>query len=367
MDSPCTILVVDDDPVMLELLVTVLSRDGHIVLSAANGTDAIRICREQQVEVMVLDYMMPNLSGDAVVHAIRQFEPDIQIIMQTAIDTLPARKLLHDLEIQGFHHKSGNLSGLLMWIDVAIKNYEQIRNRRDLEQSLLVMGLALEARDLETAGHTQRVVKMADLMGRAFDLNRRQQSALRQGAYLHDLGKLSIPDEILLKPGALDPAQWAVMKRHATLGYELASGIPNIKPEALDVIRYHHERWDGAGYPVGLQRDEIPLLARIFAICDVFDALVSPRIYKPPWVEFDALRELSRQRGKQFAPEVVDTFMQLWNAGAFAETKPATAAEAPRPPQTVERLTRPRPALRPSFLNEPSVAEKGLHYSLTFG
>jgi HD-GYP domain-containing protein (c-di-GMP phosphodiesterase class II) len=225
--------------------------------------------------------------------------------------------MLRELEIQGFHHKSGNLSGLLMWIDVAIKNYEQIRGRRDLEQSLLVLGLALEARDLETAGHTQRVVKMADLMGRAFGLNRRQQSALRQGAYLHDLGKLSIPDEILLKPGKLDPAQWEVMKRHAALGYELAAGIPNIKPEALDVIRHHHERWDGTGYPIGLHQEEIPLLARIFAICDVFDALVSPRIYKPPWVELEAIRELSQQRNKQFDPEVVDAFMQLWSEHAF--------------------------------------------------
>lgn len=317
MDSSCAILVVDDDPIVLELLTDVLSRDGHTVLTALSGQEAIRICQEQQVEVMILDYMMPHLSGEDVVRAVRQFEPDIQIILQTAVDTLPARRMLQELEIQGFHHKGNNLSGLLMWVDVAIKNYEQIRNRRDLEQSLLVLGLAMEARDLETAGHTKRVVEMAELMGRHFGLNRRRLSALRQGAYLHDLGKLCIPDEILLKPGKLSASQWQIMKTHAALGHELASSIPTIKPEALDVIRSHHERWDGKGYPDQLSKEAIPLLARIFAICDVFDALISSRIYKPAWLESDAIQEIYGQHGKQFDPEVTSAFISLWSKGAF--------------------------------------------------
>ncbi|MCB0108272.1 MAG: response regulator [Caldilineaceae bacterium] len=346
MESTCIILVVDDDPVMLELLSDVLHRDGHTVLTAQNGQEAIRICRDQQVEVMVLDYMMPNLSGEDVVRAVRQFEPDIQIIIQTAVDTLPARRMLQQLEIQGFHHKGGNLSGLLMWIDVAIKNYEQIRNRRDLEQSLLVLGLAMEARDLETAGHTQRVVEMAERMGRHFGLNRRRLSALRQGAYLHDLGKLCIPDEILLKPGKLDASQWQIMKTHAALGHELASSIPTIKPEALDVIRFHHERWDGSGYPDQLRAEAIPQLARIFAICDVFDALISPRIYKPAWIEYDAIQEIYDQRGRQFDPEVTSAFVSLWSKGAFAELR-ATSAQ---PPATASSLFPPTGTVDASWL-----------------
>lgn len=321
--SPCTILVVDDDWVMLELLSDVFTRDGHLVLTATNGNEAIRICREQQVEVMILDYMMPGISGEEVVYAVRKFEPDIQIILQTAMDTLPARQMLRALDIQGFHNKGDQLSKLLMWTDVAIKNYEQIRSRRDLEESLLALGLALEARDLETAGHTRRVVNMAELMGRQCGLNRRRLGALRQGAYLHDIGKLCISDEILLKPGKLTQQQWQIMQTHAQLGYDLAARIPHIKPEALDVIRYHHERWDGQGYPAQLQQEEIPLLARIFAICDVFDALVSPRVYKPPWAELDAIRELHEQREKQFDPTITDLFIKLWSEGAFDEIEPS--------------------------------------------
>ena len=315
--SHCTILVVDDDSVMLELLFDVLSRDGNTVLTAAGGEEAICICREQNVNVMILDYMMPGLSGKEVVNAVRTFEPDLQIILQTAMDTVPAREMLRKLDIQGFHSKGEPLSKLLMWIDVAIKNHEQIRSRRDVEESLLALGLALEARDLETAGHTQRVVKMAELMGQHFGLNQRRLGALRQGAYLHDLGKLSISDEILLKPGKLNQQQWEIMQTHAKLGHDLAARIPHIKPEALEVIYYHHERWDGQGYPSRLQQEEIPLLARIFAICDVFDALVSPRIYKPPWAELDAIQEIHQCRGKQFDPQVTDMFLHLWEQGAF--------------------------------------------------
>lgn len=317
MDLPCSILIVDDDWITLELLTDILSREGHDVLTTPDGFEAIRICREQQIEVIVLDYMMPNISGDAVVRAIREFDPDVQIILQTALDSLPPRKLLRELDIQGYHNKSDSLNKLMLWIDAAIKNYEQIRSRRDLEHSLLALGLALEARDLETAGHTYRVVKMAERMGQQAGLNRRRISALRQGAYLHDLGKLCIPDEILLKPGKLDPTQWALMKTHAQRGYELAARIPNIKPEALDVIRFHHEHWNGAGYPLGLRGEEIPILARLFAICDVFDALVSPRAYKPPWAELDAIREIRQQEEQHFDPTLAHLFITMWSEGAF--------------------------------------------------
>ena len=321
MDLPCSILIVDDDWSILELLTDMLSREGHTVLTTPDGYEAIRICREQQIEVMVLDYMMPQISGDEVVRAIREFEPDVQIILQTAYDSLPPRQLLRDLDIQGYHSKGDSLSKLLLWVDVAIKNYEQIRNRRDLEHSLLALGLALEARDLETAGHTRRVVKMAERIGQQFGLNRRRLSALCQGAYLHDLGKLCIPDEILLKPGKLNAEQWVLMKTHAQRGYELAAGIPNIKPEALDVIHYHHEHWNGEGYPAGLKGEGIPLLARLFTICDVFDALVSPRAYKPPWAELDAIREIRQQRGQQFDPALADLFITLWTEGRFDDLR----------------------------------------------
>jgi PAS domain S-box-containing protein len=176
------------------------------------------------------------------------------------------------------------------------------------EGSMLGLGVALEARDLETGGHTERVVKLSARLGRDLGLNDAALSELRQGAYLHDLGKLSVPDAVLLKPGRLDPDERALMQTHATHGHAIARRIPTLTSGALDVIRHHHERWDGAGYPDGLAGEEIPLLARIFAVCDVYDALTSERPYKRAWSDEDAVAELTAQRGRHFDARVVDRF-----------------------------------------------------------
>ena len=186
--------------------------------------------------------------------------------------------------------------------------------RATLEGGLLGLGAALEARDLETGGHTRRVVEHATKLGVALDLPGDILNDLRQGAYLHDIGKLVIPDAILLKPGKLTPEEWEVMKSHAYEGYGIARSIPTLTAGAIDVIRHHHERWDGTGYPDGLAGADIPLPARIFAVCDVYDALTSDRPYKKAWSVAEARTEIARQTGTQFDPLVVQAFLQLVEA-----------------------------------------------------
>jgi HD-GYP domain-containing protein (c-di-GMP phosphodiesterase class II) len=139
----------------------------------------------------------------------------------------------------------------------------------------------------------------------------REMDALRKGAYLHDMGKLSIPDAVLLKKGKLDAAEWAIMQSHTVIGHHNASRIPSLEKGALDVIRFHHERWDGTGYPDRLSGTNIPLGARIFAICDVWDALTSQRPYKKAWSEQAALTELRRLSGSHFDPEMVTAFERV--------------------------------------------------------
>ncbi|MFC4427104.1 diguanylate cyclase [Deinococcus navajonensis] len=181
--------------------------------------------------------------------------------------------------------------------------------RSNLEAGLLGLGVALEARDLETHGHTQRVAELAVRVGQALHLSDSELDWLRDGAYLHDIGKLLIPDAILLKPGRLTPQEWQTMQTHATRGLELASRIPALAPQVLEIVAHHHERWDGGGYPAGLRGEQIPLLARVFSVCDVYDALVSERPYKAPWSRADARAEIERQAGKQFCPVVVTAFL----------------------------------------------------------
>lgn len=189
--------------------------------------------------------------------------------------------------------------------------------RDTLEGSMVGLGLALEARDMETAGHTQRLTDMAVLLGRSLGLNDEALEGLRQGAYLHDIGKLTVPDAVLLKPGKLSEAEWAIMKTHTVKGATIASRIPKLSAGALTVVRHHYERWDGLGYPDGLSDTAIPLTARIFAVCDVFDALTSERPYKRAWLQAEALAEIEAQAGRQFDPDVVRVFVELMNAAGI--------------------------------------------------
>jgi response regulator RpfG family c-di-GMP phosphodiesterase len=301
-----TILVVDDNPLVLESLRYLFEREGHTVLVAENGRRALEICQNVAIHVMVLDFNMPGLTGGETVQKLREFNNDTQ----TGQSLIPAREMLHELEIQGYHDKSEGAEKLMLWVDAALKSYRQSHAHKTLEGSFLALGLALEMRDLETAGHTERVVGYATALGEAFDLNALQLEALRQGAYLHDLGKLGVPDAILLKPGKLDPEEWTIMKTHVERGFHLASQIPGLGQGALNVIRYHHERYDGTGYPEGLKTTEIPLEARFFAVCDVYDALVSERPYKRAWTQAEALAQLRMDSGKHFDPTVVDAFIE---------------------------------------------------------
>ncbi len=177
------------------------------------------------------------------------------------------------------------------------------------EGALRAIGVALEARDRETAGHTDRVTNMAERIGTELGLSDLELRELRWGAYLHDIGKLAIPDAILFKPGKLDPVERNVIETHATIGHQLALNLPFLPDASRSVVRHHHERWDGQGYPDRLRGETIPLAARIFAVCDVFDALISERPYKKAMSFTDALDVLREgvSRG-QFDPQVMTAF-----------------------------------------------------------
>lgn len=168
---------------------------------------------------------------------------------------------------------------------------------------------ALELRDIETAGHTVRVTEATLRLARAMGVNDRELVHVRRGALLHDIGKMGIPDSILLKPGPLTHDEWAIMRRHPEYAFELLSPIPFLRP-ALDIPYCHHERWDGRGYPRGLRGEQIPLAARIFAVCDVWDALRSDRPYRPAWPEERVRQHLAAEAGKHFDPRVVEAFLQ---------------------------------------------------------
>jgi len=202
---------------------------------------------------------------------------------------------------------------LLSTIDAAIlfgNNLIYISNIREMQkETMILLGKALELRDIETKGHTERVAFYTRRLAQA--INFKYIEEITWGAYLHDIGKIAIPDYILLKPGKLTEEEFEIMKKHVIYGYELAKNIKGLSQITLNVIKYHHEKWDGSGYPEGLKGIEIPLEARIFAVIDVFDALVSERPYKKPWPIDKALDLIDKEAGRHFDPMIAETFIDL--------------------------------------------------------
>jgi len=214
------------------------------------------------------------------------------------------------------------------------------------EAAVRALGLMLEVKDQETKGHTDRVTDLALRLGAAVGLPPQALEALRIGAYLHDVGKITVPDSILLKPGPLTPEEWQTMQDHVVNGDQFSLALGFLSDEALQVVRGHHERWDGSGYPAGLQASEIPLLARIFALADVYDALISKRPYKCAWTSQEALSELSAQAGRHFDPELTDLFLKVIQEGAT----PTVALES------VAVFARLSESIRAAALEEASIS-----------
>ncbi|MFC3798163.1 HD-GYP domain-containing protein [Cohnella sp. GCM10012308] len=184
------------------------------------------------------------------------------------------------------------------------------RVHRTYDESLQAMSSALDSRDNETQGHSLRVTAYAWLLGKQMGIEGEELEMLYRGALLHDVGKIGIPDAILRKEGPLDEMEWAIMRTHVNMGVRMLAHIEFLGP-ALDVVRYHHERWDGLGYPDGLRGEQIPICARIFAVCDTYDAITSDRPYRASKSHETALDELGRFAGSQFCPAVVEAFMKL--------------------------------------------------------
>lgn len=169
---------------------------------------------------------------------------------------------------------------------------------------------ALELRDQETEGHTRRVAELTVKLAQALGIKAQDLVHLHRGAFLHDIGKMGIPDQILLKPSPLTEEEWEIMKKHPTYSWELLSPVEYLRP-ALDIPYCHHEHWDGSGYPRGLKGEEIPLSARIFAVVDVWDALTSDRPYRSAWPQDRAREYIKEQAGHHFDPRVVEKFLEL--------------------------------------------------------
>ena len=321
-----TILIVDDEIAGLHTLESILDGQGYQIVMAQSGPEALEKTRELLPDVILLDVMMPGMDGFEVCRQIRN-DPllaEMPIIMLTALDD--RKSLLIGLESGADDYITKpydryELRARLLGI-TRLNRYRKLLNERaNLEvahEKLLsaydatIEGWshALDLRDKETEGHTLRVTELSEKLGRIMGISEEELVFMRRGALLHDIGKLGVPDSILLKPDKLTDAEWEIMHQHPKNAYDMIEPIEYLRP-ALDIPYSHHEKWDGGGYPRGLKGENIPIVARIFAVVDVWDALTSDRPYRPAWDKQKARQYIKEQTGKHFDPNVVEHFLRM--------------------------------------------------------
>lgn len=313
------ILIVDNDSLVRETFTTILVEEGYEVQSAASGEEAAQILSQRPFDIMLCDFFMPVQSGLEIIKRTLENYPDMPVILITGNGSVGlAREALRQ-GASDFITKPCNQGELPIVVErnltrqvVARKN--ALRHKMALHISnegvLDALLSALNTRDTETEGHSERVtaytIELADKMG----LSEEEIYHIERGALLHDIGKIGIPDRILLKPDKLTPEEWVEMKKHPVIGYNMCSEIEMLKKSA-QIVLHHHESWNGKGYPSGLSAQEIPLGARIFAIADTLDAMTSDRPYRKGLPFLAAREEIYKYRGIQFDPEMVDIFLSV--------------------------------------------------------
>ena len=275
------VLIVDDEESHRKLEKAILKMPEFEVTEAQNGNEALSFIRKQEFDAILLDKRMPGINGDDVCHRIRH-DFDMPLLPVIMVTGTTANEELEKSLLEGandFIRKPYAPMELVARVRSAA-NHKRITDQLDsMESILFALARMVEAKDKNTGDHCSRLEHMAAVFGKELGLSSQELLALRRGGVLHDIGKLGIPDNILLKKGPLTDEEWQIMRQHAAIGSRLCSGLKSMKL-TVPIIRHHHERWDGGGYPDGLKGEDIPFLARVFQVIDIYDALASVRPYK---------------------------------------------------------------------------------------
>lgn len=306
------ILVVDDDPAIVDLLRRMLTREGYDVQTAADGLQALDRVAAHKPDLVLLDVTMPNLGGFDVCRRLKDDEQTalIPVTMLTGLDDQEHRRQGIEAGADDFLTKPIDQITLRARIRTQLRLKHLTDHLEHTERVIFMLAQAVEAKDPYTEGHLQRISTYAERFARTLELDLEQVAQVRYGGVLHDIGKIGVKDWILLKPGALTPAEYEEIKLHPTIGAGII-GQMRFAREVAPIVRGHHERWDGRGYPDGLAGDIIPIGARIIAIVDSFDAMTTDRPYRRALTAEHAAAELTAGAGTQFDPQLVMTFVEL--------------------------------------------------------
>lgn len=331
------IVIVDDTHINLVLMSRLIGQLDEVeIISFQEARKALQWCSSNEYDLLILDYMMPELNGlqfIAQLPALSEGESRPPILMVTASQDVEVRHralengaddfLIKPIDKVEFLARTRNMLQLrrasqalrsrASWLAEEVRKATlQLRERE--QETILLLCRASEYRDPETGAHIQRMAHYSALIAAQLGLSEEEQETLLNAAPMHDIGKVATPDHILLKPGKLGPEEMEIMRQHARIGYELLkSSHAHMLQLAAEIAYAHHERWDGCGYPQGLKGEAIPLVGRIVAVADVFDALTSARPYKSAWTLAAARNYLLDNRGSHFDPACVDALITRWD------------------------------------------------------
>lgn len=276
-----TILIADDEESNRALLTEILGVDRYRIVLAQDGEEAIEILENEEVDLVLSDVMMPRRSGFAVCRALKS-NPDTRLIPVVLVTSLSASEdRMQGIEsgADDFINKPVNKEELMARVRSLLKIKQFTDELEHAENVLFALALSIEAKDPYTEGHCERLSQSSEALAQRLGLTEEEHIALRRGGVIHDIGKVAVPDQILLKPGPLTPEERKVMERHTLVGAGICSPLKSFR-SVLPIIRHHHEKMDGSGYPDGLKGDAIPLTARILQTVDIYDALTTDRPYR---------------------------------------------------------------------------------------
>lgn len=313
-----TVLVADDLEAGRRLLARQLTAQGYRVIAVATGEEAVATTRAERPDLVLMDVLMPGLDGIGACRAIKA-DPALRltpVVLVTSLASVDDRVRGIDAGADDFLSKPVNLHELRARAESLIRLKRYTDDLESAESVITSLALTVEARDPDTNGHCVRLARYAVALGRALDVPADDLPALERGGFLHDVGKIGVPDAILLKPGPLTAGEFAIMQRHTIIGEQLCGELRSLR-RVRPIVRHHHEHLDGSGYPDGLRGDAVPLLAQIMAVVDVFDALISARPYKKAFTGQEAYAELRAEAARGWrSPAIVEAFIALHAAGA---------------------------------------------------
>ncbi len=311
------ILLIDDDKVTLQAIVDKISSDtNYQCRGVTNKEKALQAVKKESFDIIISDYALPDGNGIEILEAVKSFMYNVPFVIITASEQKELIQLAINLGADDFLTKPFHLDNLPTIIERNIQRKQhEIKTKNPHKVSVLLKTIqslitALEAKDSYTSGHSVHVARAARRLGGALGLSDSDLFTLELAALLHDIGKIGMPDYILQKKSTLQDAEYITAKKHTIIGSEIVGKIDELK-EVASIIRHHHERYDGTGYPDGLSGEVIPKFARILAIADSYETLISNRIYRPPLEVEDALSEIEKNAGTQFDPQLTKLFVEI--------------------------------------------------------